>query len=535
MLLVHAEALEERAHLRLAQDRRDAAIEDLRAADHQYAALGLEFNRIDTNTALSQALLARRDVQGATAAADAGDSDRQPHPREVGESGMARAFSLRTIRTLRGTDRRGSRQRRTPERTWRTFRTAEEVRARSLGDELALARPARSAPIDPRGRGAARPAHLAAAVARSANPAPGRRRRREQSQLRHSIEETRAQIDAIRVRHGGVAARQTSLPESLAQVQQQLPPDTAVLAYFVGDIGAHAWLLTRSELRHATLPGRDRLQRAIGAAVAASAADARPSAALGSMLLGHLLDGIRETRMLVLADGPLNGVPFASLPVPGAGGELLIDRFVLGYAPSLALAMDKAAVGEDAQHAWSPWSPTRCTPPTIAGSSVGRNGGPGRCAAPRRHRQTISRGCPIRRSRRSAVIKAFGSDDTIQLSGFDATAERVLQLPSSELAVLHFATHADARRDSPEQSALYLSEYTPDGALLPIQPPDRERHRAQRTARRRRGAVGLRDRRRQRICAAKVCSVSPTDFSPTARTRSWRRCGPSKTPPRRAS
>jgi CHAT domain-containing protein len=42
----------------------------------------------------------------------------------------------------------------------------------------------------------------------------------------------------------------------------------------------------------------------------------------------------------------------------------------------------------------------------------------------------------------------------------------VLELPSQELAVLHFATHAVARRDSPEQSALFLSEYAPDGALL---------------------------------------------------------------------
>src|SRR5262249_29213489 len=34
------------------------------------------------------------------------------------------------------------------------------------------------------------------------------------------------------------------------------------------------------------------------------------------------------------------------------------------------------------------------------------------------------------------------------------------------LAVLHFATHAVARRDLPEQSALYLSEYSRDGDLL---------------------------------------------------------------------
>jgi CHAT domain-containing protein len=67
----------------------------------------------------------------------------------------------------------------------------------------------------------------------------------------------------------------------------------------------------------------------------------------------------------------------------------------------------------------------------------------------------------------SAVTKSFGAPDTIQLSGFDATADRVMKLPSRDLAVLHFATHAVAREDSPEQSALYLSEYTPDGALLP--------------------------------------------------------------------
>ena len=117
-----------------------------------------------------------------------------------------------------------------------------------------------------------------------------------------------------------------------------------MLAYFVGDNSAHAWLLTRSELRHATLPGREPLQRAIGAAVAARGGrrTAAPRRDLGSMLLGQSARRHPETRMLVLADGPLNSVPFASLPVPGAGGELLIDRFVLGYAPSLALAMEKA-------------------------------------------------------------------------------------------------------------------------------------------------------------------------------------------------
>jgi len=41
-----------------------------------------------------------------------------------------------------------------------------------------------------------------------------------------------------------------------------------------------------------------------------------------------------------------------------------------------------------------------------------------------------------------------------------------MELPFNELGVLHFATHALARRDAPEQSALFLSEYAADGSPL---------------------------------------------------------------------
>jgi CHAT domain-containing protein len=286
--------------------------------------------------------------------------------------------------------------------------------------------------------------------------------------LRHSIEEARAELDAIRVRQGGVAARQTSLPVSLAQVQRQLPPGVAVLAYFVGDDASQAWLLTRGELRHAALPARDRIQQAIGAAAAARAGRAPAVAGernLGSMLLGHLLDGITETRMLVLADGLLNGVPFASLPVPG-GGDLVIDRFVLGYAPSLALALDRNQPAKTHNTRVAVVSDPVYAADDRRLSASGRGGSGTLRSAPPRSPNNLTR-LPYSALEASAVTKAFGPTDIIQLSGFDATATRVLQLPSSELAVLHFATHAVARRDSPEQSALYLSEYTPDGTLLP--------------------------------------------------------------------
>src|SRR5690606_2293513 len=67
----------------------------------------------------------------------------------------------------------------------------------------------------------------------------------------------------------------------------------------------------------------------------------------------------------------------------------------------------------------------------------------------------------------NAVTRAFGADETIHLSGFDATPAKVLGLRGNDLAVLHFATHAIAHENSPEQSGLFLTEYSPDGSRLP--------------------------------------------------------------------
>jgi CHAT domain-containing protein len=65
-----------------------------------------------------------------------------------------------------------------------------------------------------------------------------------------------------------------------------------------------------------------------------------------------------------------------------------------------------------------------------------------------------------------AVVRAFAGSDVIELAGFNATVRRIIELPSADLGVLHFATHAVARRDAPEQSALFLSEYAADGSQL---------------------------------------------------------------------
>ena len=83
-------------------------------------------------------------------------------------------------------------------------------------------------------------------------------------------------------------------------MQAALPADTAVLAYFVGDQRSHAWLLTRTELRHGALPGRRELAgpRERIRATAARRRTGHRRFAPFAPLLGDLLNGVTAKRLL---------------------------------------------------------------------------------------------------------------------------------------------------------------------------------------------------------------------------------------------
>jgi CHAT domain-containing protein len=455
-----ANVLDERGRLRIAQKRFPAAIEDLRAADRQFAALGLDFNRIDTNTALSQALLATRDLPGAGAAADAAISivrnirvkSANPEWRALFLSARYSPYEARIAVDFAMDDAQAS---------WRAFRTAEEVRARSLADQLADGQ--RDAAADPgddalRAKLTSQQLLLETRLQRAEVDESGL------AELRRAIVETRAQIDAHRLGRDGIVASESTLAESLAALQPRLPADTAVLAYFVGDGASHAWLLTRRGLKHAKLVGRGSMQRITDTFVAARHSGSAAGFAeldAANQLLATLFADTTEKRLLIIPDGPLNGIPFAALPIPGSN-QLLVDRFVIGYAPSLALALNalprqgtrpvRVAVVSDPVYAPDDQR--------LAQSSRGTLRGP-----PARSPHNLTR-LPYSGLEARTVARVMGPENTLQIEGFEATLPRVLQLEKDDLAVLHFATHAAARRDLPEQSALYLSEYSREGELL---------------------------------------------------------------------
>ena len=408
--VTRAHALTERARLRELQRRDAEALADLHEADSIHARLGLDFELIESSLPFASALLAAGDVQSASRAADAAVATESriragfvsPEMRARFLSASYGPYEARIEVDLARAAPRDTAS------IWQAFKVAEAIRARSLADRLEARAPS----------------------ARGAAP--------------HGS--------------GGMA-------ETLEAVQASLPADTAVLAYFVGDRRSHGWLLTGSSLRHGVLPGRREIGELVTAFVQRQRDGAKPpgDAAIGA-LLGNLLDGVNARRLLVLPDGPLNGLPFAALPLPrGRTRELLVDRFVVSTAPSLALALQPSP-STTARRRVAVVSDPIYTPDdrrlTLAASGAANYRGSDAAT------ERLAR-LPYSAIEARAVVRAFGGADIIELAGFNATARRVIDLPSAELDVLHFATHAVARRDAPEQSALLLSEFAPDGSPLP--------------------------------------------------------------------
>ena len=460
-----ADALAERARLRQRQDRPHEALSDLKQADALYARLKLDFDRIDTSSQLAMALLVNGDLAGAAAAADKaiGIATRirarsaNPEMRARFLAATYAPYEARIEIELAGVAERN------PDSLWKAFRVAEGLRARSLADRLAHDAKLETLPRDERTE-RLRATLTALQMNLERQIRRGDANDREILETRRLIDEARARLEARLVNQRGVLTDDAlSVPESREAMQMALPADTAVLAYFVGDQRSHAWLLSRTELRHATLPGRRGIEELVEDFIARQRAGLSKRDPAPSPLLRGLLEGIDSKRLLILPDGPLNSLPFAALPLPQNPREQLIDRFVISAAPSLALALHRTGVPKDDQTRVAIIFDPVYTPDdrrltlAIANTATFRGGEDGEARLAR---------LPYSAIEARAVARAFEHAEVIELAGFNATARRVIELPAETLDVLHFATHAVARRDAPEQSALLLSEYAADGSPL---------------------------------------------------------------------
>lgn len=143
----------------------------------------------------------------------------------------------------------------------------------------------------------------------------------------------------IRARSPKYAALKYPNPLTLEQVQQQvLDDDTVLLQYSLGQDKSYLWVVTKEEMTSYQLPAKEKiterafnLLRIIKQGNQNSFDQAEPL--LSQVILAQAKDKLTKKRLLIVADGVLQYVPFSVLSLSG-DRQSLINKFEIVNVPS---------------------------------------------------------------------------------------------------------------------------------------------------------------------------------------------------------
>ena len=333
---------------------------------------------------------------------------------------------------------------------------------------------------------------------------------RELEILNRSLDQTRGDIRNQSPRYASLTQPQPLKP---AQIRDLLDDETCLLQYSVGDERSYLWFVTRNSVRPYTLPGRADIKKAVLALLEVIRVHEPPAPTddiekqilklrealvtypkrtfdLSNIVLKPVTAKLGFKRIIVVADGPLQYVPFGALPVPSeanakaaaAGQPLvpLIANHEVVYEPSASVL---ALIRSD---------PRRTAPGTVAviadpvfskrdervqsatkvdnqanavshedtqylrvlrdAGDIGSAGGFLRLI-----RLTYSR------KEAEAIIAVAAPGLSLSALDFDASRTKALSEELRQFKIVHLATHGILDSSNPELSGLVFSLVDKDG------------------------------------------------------------------------
>ncbi|HEX8686162.1 MAG TPA: CHAT domain-containing tetratricopeptide repeat protein, partial [Pyrinomonadaceae bacterium] len=309
----------------------------------------------------------------------------------------------------------------------------------------------------------------------------------------------------IRTASPAYAALTQPQPSTLREIQQQvLDPETLLLEYALGDERSYLWLASDTSLSSFILPKRAEIEAAAVALTRLLSEGGTPeefdrqAAAVSRLLLAPVASHLGRKRLVIVADGALQYVPFAALPRPSPPGRanapaplvatheivslpsastlVSLRRQVAGRraaAKRLAVFADPVFTRDDARIKGTPAATLISSPPPDAGAAE-RASEPAQQeharAAEAAHSVGLSRaGIDLRRlpfSRHEAerLLSLVPRREALVALDFKASQATALSPALQDYRIIHFATHGYLNPERPELSGLVLSLVDERGA-----------------------------------------------------------------------
>jgi CHAT domain-containing protein len=284
----------------------------------------------------------------------------------------------------------------------------------------------------------------------------------------------------IRVRSPRYAALIHPEPLTLKDIQQQvLDEKTILLEYALGEEKSYLWVVTQTELKSFELPKRSLVEatarRVYDLLLVSNKTQARRPAELalaelGRMILGPVASQLSKERIVIVADGALEYVPFTALSISVGAYEPLVAHREIVNLPSASVldalrremsnrqrAPEAVAVLADAVFQSDD---SRLTQKAHASSGTDQS---------ELMRSASEAGVfnfprlPFSRREAEAIVAKAGALRSLKALDFTASRETVFNTKLDQYRIIHFATHAILNSRHPALSGIVLSLYDEQG------------------------------------------------------------------------
>jgi CHAT domain-containing protein/tetratricopeptide (TPR) repeat protein len=319
----------------------------------------------------------------------------------------------------------------------------------------------------------------------------------------HTDEQAQAaakEIEALTTEYDGVQARIRQMspryaalvepsPLSVDAIQKQLlDQNTLLLEYALGEKKSFVWAVTPDSVKTFELPGRAAIEQQAkrfyqllterGLSVPSETLAQRNqrlahgdsdypqvAASLSRMLLAPLAAELRQKRLVIVAEGVLQYVPFAALPAPESTNPLIVDHEIVTLPSASVLAVLREEFGNR-----KPASNTVAVfADPVFSTNDARLAQGGHAAAAETvsftdaQRSATAVGLDslerLRFSRQEAEDIARLAGDRRNLKALDFSANRAMVTDAklSDYRIVHFATHGLINNQYPDLSGIVLS------------------------------------------------------------------------------
>lgn len=330
--------------------------------------------------------------------------------------------------------------------------------------------------------------------------------------LTNAYQQVQAQIRATSPRYAALTQPQ---PSTLKEIQQQtLDAETLLLEYSLGHEQSYLWAVTPTSINSFVLPNRQEIEakaRNVYKLLTArnefkkgesqkekeerikqaDAAYPQAAAELSQILLAPAASLLGKKRLLIVADGALQYIPFAALPLPDSPKKFkpLVTRHEIINLPSASTiavlrrdikdrkpAEKSLAVVADPVFDKQDERVTKIAVNTAKDTGVR--------SAPTDESRILERvddddsqpetkllrrikRLPFTRQEANEIADLAPEQDTLKLLDFEASRESALSTKMSQYRYVHFASHGYINTEQPMLSAIVLSMIDKQGNPQP--------------------------------------------------------------------